>query len=221
LLSAKSEVLRYLGLKGRCAPSDLNGIVEESILLMQEASTFRKVYSSFPISSGIDGIALAGTELLLRGVDITRHLSGCTQAVLMAATLGAGADSLINRWKRADPVRSLVLDACASQLIEERCNELERQIWVEAAASGLTATRRFSPGYGDLSLDIQPGILEALNATGMIGLTCTEHCILLPRKSVTALVGLGENADRRAGGCESCNLSDTCSFRKEGNFDGC
>ena len=219
--STKSGVLRYLGGKAHKAPPDLSNLVDDCIAQMREASFFRQVHITFPITREIDGIALVGTDLLLRGVDIARHLSGCGQVVLLATTLGAGADALINRWKRAEPTRSLVLDACATQLIEEFCEKIQRQIWKEAANSGLTATWRFSPGYGDLPLDVQPGILEALNASRTIGLTCTENYILLPRKSVTALVGLGGMTARNTGGCDNCNLYYTCKFKKGGNSDEC
>lgn len=208
----KSEVLRYLGGHGRTTPRDIDCLVDDCITLMQEASSFRQVHRAFAITSYADSIALVGSEIFLRGKDIARHLTGCKQVVLFAVTLGAGADALINRWKHADSIRSLVLDACATQLIEEHCEEIQRQIWSEAADAGLSATWRFSPGYGDLSLDIQPEILEALNASRYIGLTCTEHFIMLPRKSVTALIGLGEKTGRSTGGCDNCNLHDTCNF---------
>jgi hypothetical protein len=82
---------------------------------------------------------------------------------------------------------------------------------------GLTITRRFSPGYGDLPLDIQPALLAVLDAERRIGLTCTQSLILLPRKSVTALIGLGESLparEQKAGSCEGCSLSKTCSINK-------
>ena len=219
--NTKREILRYLGRRGQRVPDDLNSLVDECIDIMRLSSSFRQVHSTFPISPAADGITLAGTELLLRGEDIARALSGCEQTVLLAATLGAGADALINKWKHADSIRSLVLDACATQLIEEYCDEFEQQIWTEAAASGLKATRRFSPGYGDLSLDIEPLILKTLDAERKIGLTCTEHFILLPRKSVTAFIGLGEKPAINTSGCESCSLLDTCNFRKDDNSDEC
>ena len=220
-MKTKSEVLRYLGRNGQSVPDDLDILVDDCIALMRSSSSFRQVHSTFPISPAVDGIALTGTELFLRGKDIARALSGCRQTVLLAATLGAGTDALINKWKHADPLRSLVLDACATQLIEEHCDNFERQIWTEAAASGLKGTRRFSPGYGDLSLDIQPLILKTLDAGKKIGLTCTEHLILLPRKSVTAFIGLGEKNTIHTSGCEKCNLLDKCNFRKDNNNDGC
>ena len=206
----KTDVMRYLGRRGQEVPDDLNCMAEECITLMRKTASFRQAHSSFSVRRDNGGLSLAGVRL--KGKDIARYLSGCGGAVLLAATLGAEADALILRWKRADLTRSFVLDACATQLIEEYCDEIQRQICAEAADTGLVATGRFSPGYGDLPLDIQPGILEALNADRRIGLTCTEHFILLPRKSVTALIGLGEKPAPRSRGCGDCALRDSCNF---------
>ncbi|MCL1940438.1 MAG: hypothetical protein FWG09_00740 [Synergistaceae bacterium] len=220
----KAEVLRYLGRRGQEVPEELDGLIEGCIALMREAASFRQAHLSFPVSRAEDGLfLLTGAGIPLRGKDIASHLSGCTQAVLLAVTLGAGADALIRKWERADLTRSLVLDACATQLIEEFCDEIERQICAEAAASGLVSVPRFSPGYGDFPLDIQPRIIEALNAGRAIGLTCTEHHILLPRKSVTALIGL--SAQREASvpqpvsKCDGCSKSDTCISVSKSSVD--
>jgi len=218
---SKAEVLRYLGRRGQETPEELDSLVDECIALTKETAYFRQAHLAFPITSCGNGITLAGAELLLKGKDIARHLSGCGKAVLLAATLGAEVDALINKWKYADITRSFVLDACATQLIEEFCGNLQRQIWEEAAASNLEATWRFSPGYGDFPLDIQPHILEALNAVRKIGLTCTDHYILLPRKSITAIIGLGKKTGLCAHGCSSCDMHDTCSFcEKDGVLNG-
>lgn len=219
---AKSEVLRYLGRRDQEVPESLSRMADECIVLMRDAASPRHVRMTFDLSySGDGGLSLAGTGISLEGKDIARHLRGCGQAVLLAATLGAGADALIRQWERADITRALVLDACATQLIEEYCDETERNIKAEAAACGFMAARRFSPGYGDFPLDIQPRILGALDAAKNIGLTCTESLILLPRKSVTALIGLGKELADAPGGCGSCALRDECGFRKDGTSDGC
>ena len=215
----KSQVLRYLGRKNQKVPEDLDNLIGECIGVMRESAEPRHTSLRFDIISDVGGIALAGTGLLLKGRDIANHLHGCTQAVLFAATLGAQAEYLIRQWERTDLTRALVLDACATQLIEEYCDAARQELHAQAAADGLMATGRFSPGYGDFPLDIQPQLLAILNAERRIGLTCTGSMILLPRKSVTALVGLCEKMIPSPGGCGSCPLD--CDFRKDGSINEC
>ena len=53
-------------------------------------------------------------EQLLTGQDIRSHLSGCTDCILLAATLGAQVDALIRRAQVRDMEQALWLDAAAS-----------------------------------------------------------------------------------------------------------
>ena len=92
-------------------------------------------------------------EQLLTGQDIRSHLSGCTDCILLAATLSAQVDALIRRAQVRDMEQALWLDAAASAAIEEVCDTAQRQI---AEQLGQSLTHRFSCGYGDLPLSIQP-----------------------------------------------------------------
>jgi hypothetical protein len=127
----------------------------------------------------------------------------------MAATIGAELDRAIARVQVASVYDAVVLDAVADAAIERLCDFAQ-------ARAGLGSAARFSPGYGDLPLSIQPEFLTVVNAR-MIGLTCTDANILLPRKSVTAVVGL---AARGGGGdydaCGGCLLRDGCRLKKSG-----
>jgi len=221
LNQAKAEVLRYLGRRGQEVPPELDKQVEECMELVRGEATPRHVKRGFDIARAKEGVTLSGAGILLRGKDIREHLSGCGKAVLMAATLGAGLDTLIRRWERADITRALILDACATQLIEECCDETEWQIREEVAADGCMATGRYSPGYGDFDLEIQPELIAVLDAQRRIGLTCTGSLILLPRKSITAVIGLGRGLIRRQDACERCDLRGRCEYRKDGNRDEC
>ena len=97
-------------------------------------------------------------EQLLSGQDIRSHLSGCTDCILLAATLGAQVDALIRRAQVRDMEQALWLDAAASAAIEEVCDTAQRQI---AEQLGQSLTHRFSCGYGDLPLSIQPQLYAA------------------------------------------------------------
>ena len=63
------------------------------------------------------------------------------------------------------------------------------ELSAQVEGEGLTLTGRFSPGYGDLPLTLQPALLERMQAY-RIGLTVNAGGQLQPEKSVTALCGL-------------------------------
>lgn len=86
--------------------------------------------------------------------------------------------------------RSLAMDALASAGIEQVCNRAEECFREQLPDTYFTW--RFSPGYGDLPLSLQPEILRLLDLEKRLGLTVTAEHILIPRKSVTAIVGLAD-----------------------------
>ena len=212
----RAGILRYLGHRGQTVPEDIEEVIDECLPLMKKAVRLRHTAGEYPLETAEKGLVPVGSGLLLTGGDIAKLLEGCSRAVLFAATIGIEAERLIKGYAPEDLVKTLVLDACATQLIEEGCDLIEREIGEGALKRGLSVTGRFSPGYGDLPLNLQPAILAALDAPRRIGLTCTESLLFLPRKSVTAVIGLGEDICQNLSGCEACPLGNSCAYRKRG-----
>ena len=85
----------------------------------------------------------------------------------------------------------------------------------------MNITFRYSPGYGDLPLDIQKNFLNVLDAQKKIGLTTSENFLLFPRKSVTAIIGIiNKNIKIKERNCQECNNYKNCSFRRKGENCG-
>lgn len=212
-MTAKSEVLRYLGHRQQEISPQIDAMVNECMILVRKTAAARHARMKLPVLDCGGEISL-GDALNLGGRAIRRHLAGCESAVLTAATLGVEIDGLIRRYEQSDLTRALLLDACATQLIEEYCDGIESDVRREAAVDGLSATGRFSPGYGDLELGVQPKILAVLDSARKIGLTCTQNLIMLPRKSVTAIIGVGKDVKSAKSDCGSCDLKDTCTAKR-------
>ena len=107
--------------------------------------------------------------------------------MVFAATTSIAVDRLINRFSKLQPSKSLMIDAVASAAVEDWCDIINSEI----SQKGETKPR-FSCGYGDFSLSHQKDILELLDAQRKIGITLSESLMMLPVKSVTAIVGIEE-----------------------------
>ena len=111
-----------------------------------------------------------------------------------------------------------MLDCCASAAIENVCDNLCADLQEELEGY---LTDRFSPGYGDLPITLQRSFLLALNAQRRIGLTVTDSCLLIPSKSVTAIIGVSDApVERGTRGCAVCNMKDSCAYRASGTKCG-
>ena len=112
--------------------------------------------------------------------------------------------------------KAVIYDALGSALVETGCDEAERDI--SARFPNQFLTDRFSPGYGDLPLELQPRLCAALDAGRRLGLTVSQSLLMNPVKSVTAVIGLSDSPrPARIRGCAYCNLRDTCTVRKGGS----
>lgn len=214
----KDEVLRYLGYKKQQIDENLDNIInqtiEESIKLINPKFTFK----TFIPSIQEEGVLLEGTTLILKGKDITNHLKSSKETVIMAVTVGSEIERKIKYYEKTELTKALIMDACATTAVEEVCDRIEEYVINSAKDRSLETTFRYSPGYGDFPLSIQRDFVNTINAGREIGLTVSPQNLLIPRKSVTAIIGLmTKGAEKvKKSGCEVCRNFENCSFRKEG-----
>lgn len=203
----RTQALRYMGCVGEADDSGqrLLSSAEEAL---RAAAMPRAVWLE---------CAVGELPLQNAGRDLNRHLQGCTQCILMAVTLGAGTDRLLQRFSATDVALAVAADAAASTLTEQLCDEIECELREEYTPKGLYITGRYSPGYGDCPLMLQSLFARCLDTARKIGLTVGSSGLLLPRKSVTAILGVSSTpvTGYRAG-CAHCVLQKTCQFRKRG-----
>lgn len=208
----RTEVLRYLGY-GRSAPDDGVSRLLDSCI---EEFTSIASYTACRVRTGvsISGETVDLGPLSVKSRGLCRNLSGCNQALLFAATVGAQPDRIIARYRQCSPARAVVLDAVGSAAVEAWCNLLCGQWRSEFAAAGLHLRPRFSPGYGDFPLSSQRELLLILDAAHRAGISLTDTSMMVPRKSVSAVVGLGaEGCTTADHDCEGCGKKD-CAFRR-------
>ena len=214
------EALRYLGGQdaGRVEDSapELPAILDTCKGLLLEATQPRVVWRLFSLMP--DG-HLEGTAFTPEGSDIKELLAPCSDAVLMAATLGSEVEALLRRWQHRDMAQAAVLDALASAAVENVCSNFCADLQAALAPSFLTG--RFSPGYGDFPLTQQGELCRLLDVSRRIGVSLTESGLMLPQKSVTAIIGVSDKPQtQRRRSCDACRLSSTCLYRKKGSHCG-
>ncbi len=212
------EILRYMGCPPDRADPVSQAAAERAAQRILAAAVPRWTWMETSLSPEEDGIRLS-SGLLLPGQDLKRHLAGCGSAVLFCATLGAGVDALLRRAASGDLLEALALDCAASAAVEEVCDAIEVALRERWPAKYFPF--RYSPGYGDLPLSLQGELLRLLDAPRRVGLTASSSHILLPRKSVTAILGLSDTpvaASSRS--CATCPGRDGCLYRKSGGHCG-
>jgi cobalamin-dependent methionine synthase I len=133
-------------------------------------------------------------------------LSGCSEVVIFAATVGLDFDRLVGRYKRVSPSKALLIQALGAERVEALCDKF--------CAGFEGRTSRFSPGYGDLELQSQKEIFDLLRVEEKIGISLNESLLMTPTKSVTAIFGIkDEKTSVKDHDCSLCGLTE-CEFRR-------
>lgn len=214
---SRSETLRYMGHKGE-VPEELEKILEKSENLIKSSIFPKYVYRVSEIEIPEDSenkIKFSGLPVSIESKDLKNHLKNCNKAIIMAVTLTSTADRLISCAEVKNMAEAYTLDAMCSSAIETACDMAESEIFSEIGVK--YSVWRYSAGYGDFSLSYQKDLIKFLNAEKRIGLTLTPEYLMIPRKSVTAIIGISDiPVENKRKGCQSCNMKGKCRFSLEG-----
>lgn len=212
----RRETLRYLQYRGGTLGPEIAAALDRGEQKLLETARPRTVWRLFEREA--DG-RLAGTDFTPEGRDVAALLTDCDQVILMAATLGTEAERLLRQAQARDMAEAVILDAAGSAAIESVCDALCDELAARFKPRYLT--ERFSPGYGDMPLKQQRALCRVLSLERSIGVSLTESGLMIPQKSVTALIGVSDRPQpRRPRGCETCAARETCTYRKEGTDCG-
>ena len=204
-----AQAARYFGARGG-ADAATQALLEKCAVPLLAAATPRAVW----LEADVDALAEAG---ILRGGDVMKHLEGCPQALLLAVTLGPAVDAQIRRAGVGDIAAGVASDALGSALAEQAAEAAEAELRQWAAKEGKYLTGRFSPGYGDWDIAVQPLVANALDTVRRAGLCVTDTNLMTPRKSVTAILGVSDHPVKgKLAGCGHCVLRTRCEYRKRG-----
>lgn len=207
----ENEILLYLGYRGQEYPAALKEQIDRCKNEVAAAAQPRLVWRRFFLEDA------NFAALRLEGKDIGELLKDCREAVLMAVTLGQEVDRLLTRRSVSNMADAVIMDACASTAVENAADNFEADLRREVEAEGFYLSDRFSPGYGDLPLSTQKQFCAVLDTGRKIGLSLSPSMMMIPGKSVTAILGISAAPkSMRKRGCESCRLFRSCIYRKEG-----
>lgn len=204
----RETALRYMGAAGWQPDASSSALLDRAEAQLLQTAVPRAVWRRMdrawlPLDGG--------------GKDLTRHLKGCDQVLLMAATLGSEVDTLLRRLELTDIAMAATADALASALLEQICDGVEAELRGQLREENLYLTGRFAPGYGDCPLEWNDTVCLAVDSVRGAGIAVTGQHLLAPRKSTTALLGIADHPVTGAlAGCATCHLRETCAFRKRG-----
>ena len=181
-----AEIARYMRFGRNLPEGALAGRVaflrDKAMDAIRPARTWRR----FPIADG--SIATGPARLLIEG-SLAKHLAGCHAAYLACGTIGAGFDAFHRRVSVSSGADALIAQAIGAALVEKLMNQTEDEIRAELEP-GESLVSRYSPGYGTFPLAAQRTLLALLDAQLKVGVSLTDTLLMVPSKSVSAVIGV-------------------------------
>ena len=117
--------------------------------------------------------------------DLYKNLRGAGSAFVFCVTLGSVNERRLKTLSLTSNAKHYVFDALSSAYAEYCCDVCEKKL-----TEGRETYPRFSPGYGDLPLELQKPLLEYINAYRLSGITLSKSYLMTPCKSISAITGI-------------------------------
>lgn len=147
------------------------------------------------------------------GKIIMNQLRGAEGYALFIATCGEAFERFLQQMKaEGDMVRVFIADAMGSVIAEKCADEMEKNLQLSIDKLGWKHTNRFSPGYCGWHVSQQQLLFPLFNGQ-TCGVTLTDSSLMLPIKSVSGIIGVGEKVRRLDYTCGLCNF-EKCYKRK-------
>ncbi|MEE1085755.1 MAG: vitamin B12 dependent-methionine synthase activation domain-containing protein [Schaedlerella sp.] len=207
------EAVRYLGYKNHEPEGQIMKLIHEILDSVEKMEGRRFIYKIFDLKIVEDRYLKFG-NIVTESKSLFKNLKNCKKVIVFAATLGIEVDRMQTRFSVMDMAKAVILQACAAAVLEAYCDECQRNIADKVMIDGYYLRPRFSPGYGDFSIEFQKSVLQMLDCGKTIGVMATDNYMLTPKKSVTAVIGMSTTEERcHHSGCEVC-VNINCEFRR-------
>ncbi|MDH3233015.1 MAG: hypothetical protein OEQ29_05780 [Alphaproteobacteria bacterium] len=214
-----ADVLRRNGLRfgGRLNPRvrdlvpDLLRVVETEDLL-QPAIAYRE----WQVAAAEGTVMRLANGARIEGAPrLVEQLADATSMLAVAGTLGPRLDAHVSRlFAERQPMRALVLEEIGILAVAKLGDAIRDLLDEEAKARGQECSSPMSPGETGFAMATQPTVV-ALAGGEEIGITLSASGAMMPVKSLSMVLGVGEDMPRWAAWqiCAGCAARERCRYR--------
>jgi len=191
-------------------------LIDEILPLIPHRIALQCGFGILPAGS----VRIAGDTVSCNSVEfetgpiITSQLKRSISLAIFVSTAGPRLEQWSSELMAGgDTMRGYLVDAIASEYVEQASAWVERQVEGRVQSRGWKITNRYSPGYCDWPLSEQHKLFSLLPEK-FCGITLTESALMIPIKSLSGIIGLGPDVKRGAFQCSICDFKD-CFRRRE------
>jgi hypothetical protein len=149
----------------------------------------------------------------LSGKLIAEHLGPAKRVILILCTIGGELEAHAGKVSQDDIVYGLALDGVGSAAVEALANAACKHFEDQAVDLGFQSSIPLSPGMVGWPVEKgQPEIFKILEPE-QVNVHLTEYGLMMPRKSLTMVLGRGQTMKTGGRTCDYCAMRDTCRYQ--------
>ena len=212
------QVLRRQGMTQHSKPRpQVMSILYELLESINKSQLLKPaiIYKIYTITDIREGqIYLSGNEFL-HSPFIVSNLPSVRELAIIVCTIGPELEEKAAYFFHHDePLRGLLLDGIGSTAVDDLSEEACQILTQEALTRGYQTSSAIGPGMIGLPISEQQHLFEMVPAEE-IGVHLTSAQIMVPRKSVSMVIGIGPEMPKwtKAEVCRHCKLRKSCHHK--------
>jgi hypothetical protein len=199
----------------RARSANLVKIAEKAIETGQSLLDPQVLYQEYNIVSSLHGTLKFEDGLFIKGTLIGRELGAASRLALAICTIGKRVEERISFLMNDDPVLALALDGFANAAVDLLAETVCHRVEEAAKQAGFETSLPVSPGLEGWPVEEgQPQIFKILKPDISLAYL-TSGFQIIPRKSTSLVIGMGQNMRTGAVPCDYCAMRQTCRYRAE------
>jgi hypothetical protein len=209
-------ILHIQGYSGKRQPNPaIMKLIEQAIDTAMTLVKPLAIYAEFPIDQfKEEGLVLQNGECFSIGSNISQWWRGSRALSVAICTIGGDLEKRLSELSSAgESAAGLNLDIAGSVALGSLGDQVHQHICRKASDRGLDMGPSVNPGYREWPLSDQKLLFRMMPAHS-IGVTLNDHCMMVPKKSVTFCSGVGvSEVQERFNRCQHCGLAK-CPYRR-------
>lgn len=214
LLIKAEEIELLLGYPANQTPEHFSELINEALAESNSKVEIKAGYRIADVQCSqedFNGLTIGGKYFNLHKI-VTGILKKSENIALFSLTIGEAMETKSKElFKSGDLVSGYIYDAVASIAAETCADALHEHIKEKMLLKNQKVTNRYSPGYCNWKVDEQH-LLFSLLPQNFCGISLTESALMMPIKSISGIIGIGEKVKYSEYSCSDCNIKD-CTYR--------
>lgn len=214
---SENHIVELLGYDADTVPEP---VIETIVFILNELPDKVRLQSGYKIFNPrkvklTDNSFIIDNRTFSCGKIIYSSLKNSETIAFLISSLGKEIEEWSkNFMNNGEMLKGYLIDKVASELVEQLADKTELLLEDELKEIELLATNRYSPGYCGWSVADQQNLFSLL-PDKFCGVSVNSDSMMMPIKSVSAVIGVGKSVVKKNYECSICDI-DFC-YKRERN----